>query len=125
MDMDDIDRIALYQKNGVDKAFLVPQYAALCSRDRTLVYDEGLKLGLETALNIARVRECARSKATESGARSPLPSDFNPDEMQSLITDLFGLSTTAAPAPPVKPQQSALMMLSYTSRFTHSCRRWD
>ena len=97
MSMEDIDRIVLYNKYDIDKKILVPRYAALCSRELTLTYDEGLKLGMETALLIARARECARCKATDSGARTPLPDDFKADDMKSLITDLFDIQKDDLP----------------------------
>jgi hypothetical protein len=90
-DIFDIDRIVLYHKYEVDKTLLVPYYAALCAREQTITYEEGLKLGLETALKLARARECARSEFKSKGGRSPLPDEFKMEDMGSLITDDFEL----------------------------------
>jgi hypothetical protein len=93
----DTDRIVLYHTYAVDKNILIPSYAALCARDYPLTNEEGRKLGIETALLISRARECARCKRTDSGASSPLPSDFKDDDMHSLITDLFELQENTVP----------------------------
>jgi hypothetical protein len=102
MEMSDVDRVALYHKYDIDKAVLVPRYASLCSRDQTITVIEGRKLGMETAMTLARARECARCKSPQSGGRSPLPPDFKQDDMHSLITDLFGLPSAGPEKPPTR-----------------------
>jgi hypothetical protein len=91
----DIERIVLYQKYDVDKNLLLPCYSALCAREAPLNLAEGMKLGLETALMIARARECARSKPTGSGERSPTPVDLNEQDMHGIIRDLFNIPKPA------------------------------
>ncbi|KAK0226371.1 hypothetical protein IW262DRAFT_1268063, partial [Armillaria fumosa] len=88
--MDDIERIVVYQKYNVDKHLLIPRYAALCARTETLSLAEGIRLGMETALNIARARECARSPSVE-GLRSPTSVALPDEEMHGLIVDLFSI----------------------------------
>jgi len=90
--VDNIDKIVLYQKYDVNKDLLVPCYSALCMREAPLSLHEGLKLGLETALMIARARECARCKPTDSGERSPTPADLDEQDMHNLVKDLFGIA---------------------------------
>ncbi|KAK0459130.1 uncharacterized protein EV420DRAFT_304722 [Desarmillaria tabescens] len=89
--MDDIDRIVVYQKYNVDKHLLIPRYAALCARTETLTLAEGIRLGMETALNIARARECARSPSVD-GLRSPTSVALPSEEMHGIIVDLFSIS---------------------------------
>ncbi|KAK0486259.1 hypothetical protein IW261DRAFT_789053 [Armillaria novae-zelandiae] len=95
--MDDIERIVVYQHYHVDKHLLVPRYAALCARTETLTLTEGIRLGMETALNIARARECARSPSV-AGLRSPTSVALPHEEMRSLIVDLFSISEASASA---------------------------
>ncbi len=89
--MDDIERIVVYQQYNVDKHLLIPRYAALCARTETLSLAEGIRLGMETALNIARARECARSPSID-GLRSPTSVALPAEEMRGLILDLFSIS---------------------------------
>ncbi|KAG7449819.1 uncharacterized protein BT62DRAFT_886109, partial [Guyanagaster necrorhizus] len=88
--MDDIERIVVYQKYNVDKRLLIPRYAALCARTETLSLSEGMRLGMETALNIARARECARSPSV-GGLRSPTSVILPSEEMHGIIVDLFSI----------------------------------
>jgi hypothetical protein len=118
--MSDVDRIVLYHKHNIDKSYLVPRYAALCSREQTLTCDEGLSLGMETALNIARVRECARSQFKEAGGRSPLPSEFKTDDMRTLIQELFGIPQTT-PNEPDTPENGMLMICCIFQALPHVC----
>ena len=51
----DLDRIATYQANAVDRKLLIPYYARLCEREEPLTLPEGMKLGMETTLIIAQI----------------------------------------------------------------------
>ncbi|KAF8190893.1 hypothetical protein BJ912DRAFT_316196 [Pholiota molesta] len=62
-ELPDVKRIKLYHDTAVDRALLVPRYAALCARDAPLSLAEGRDLGMETTLMIARGREEARAGA--------------------------------------------------------------
>lgn len=104
--MSDIDRVVLYHKYDVDKLLLVPRYAALCAREQPLTLAEGRLLGLETALMLARGRECAREKPTDNGARSPTPVDLEESEMHGMIKDLFGLDQ-ASSSPTIEGSQTS------------------
>jgi hypothetical protein len=94
MGMSDVDRIVLYHNCSVEESYLVPCYSALCSREETITVEEGLKLGIATALQLARARECARSKWKANEGRSPLPDDFQDADMRSLIIESFNLPAT-------------------------------
>jgi hypothetical protein len=89
-----VERIHIYHKHDLDRNLLVPRYAELCSREEPLSLEEGMKLGLETSLMIARARETARS-GTRDGTRSPLPAHVKEQDMVSLVKELFKI-----PVPP-------------------------
>jgi hypothetical protein len=67
--IDPVDKIVLAELYDVPQ-WLKPSYAALCQRANPLEDCEGEKLGLKTALRIARAREAVR----ESPSRHPSPS---------------------------------------------------
>ena len=52
----DVKRIKLYHETDVDRNLLVPRYAALIERDEPLTLEEGMDLGMETTLQIAKGR---------------------------------------------------------------------
>ncbi|KAJ7580152.1 hypothetical protein C8J56DRAFT_834130 [Mycena floridula] len=91
LDVDDITRIVIYQKYNVDRTFLIPRYASLCQREATISLEEGMKLGMETTLNIVRARECARSPSGFDGTRSPVPANIDAAEMGNIIKSLFNI----------------------------------
>ena len=97
LELPDVDRVTVYHKYEVDKNLLVPRYAALCERESPLTLREGLQLGMETTLMIARAREYARANPTPSGARSPRVAGMPCDEMTHLVRELFEVPT-AVPA---------------------------
>jgi len=73
IEMEDVDRIALYHKHGVDRKILIPRYSALGARDYSLTVEEGNKLGMETTIFIAHARDCARSYMSLGGGDTPMP----------------------------------------------------
>ncbi|KAF8071489.1 hypothetical protein FPV67DRAFT_1411818 [Lyophyllum atratum] len=89
LELEDVDRIATYQNHDIDRNLLIPRYAALCEREEPLSLHEGLQMGMETTLMIARAREYARANPSRSGARSPTAAGFREDEMQALVRQLF------------------------------------
>ncbi|KAG6816665.1 hypothetical protein H0H87_004025 [Tephrocybe sp. NHM501043] len=96
----DVERIATYQNHEVDRNLLIPRYAALTEREQPLSLAEGMQLGLETTLMIARAREYARANPAADGTRSPTSAVVREDEMQSLVRLLFDIK----PSPPVNPE---------------------
>ncbi|KAK0454521.1 hypothetical protein EV421DRAFT_1757279 [Armillaria borealis] len=112
--MDDIERIVVYQKYNVDRHLLIPRYAALCARTETLSLAEGIRLGMETALNIARARECARSPSVD-GMRSPTSVTLPSEEMHGLIVDLFSISEASDSASKGQENGSSTASSSTTS----------
>lgn len=87
--MADIDRVVVYQDNDVDRNLLIPTYAALCERDDPLTTAEGRRLGFETALTIAHLREISRRAAHD--CLSPSPSNFHGPDLVGLVRELFGI----------------------------------
>lgn len=119
LEMSAIDRIVLYHRYEVDRALLIPRYAALCEREQPLTLEEGTRLGMETTLNIVRARECARSTPSLNGTRSPIPAMIDAEEMGSIIKDLFGILETirdsdasVAPETVKSPTAAAKALLS-------------
>ncbi|KAF8648515.1 hypothetical protein AX16_006221 [Volvariella volvacea WC 439] len=103
----DIDKIVIYHKYDVDRNLLLPQYVALCLREKPLDLHEGLRLGLETSIMIARARECAR-QPVQNGLRSPSTIHADQIEMENIVKDLFGLTKTEpAPVPSDIPNGTA------------------
>lgn len=90
--MSDVERIHVYQKYEVDRNLLISRYAALCEREEPLSVAEGMRLGMETALTIARAREIARSKPLDGGLRSPTKANVPVATLQDIIRDIFTIS---------------------------------
>jgi hypothetical protein len=88
--MPDIDRVVVYQDNDVDYNLLIGCYAALCERDEPITPAEGRRMGIETALTIAQLREMVRRSPID--CRSPTPSNFRGHELFSFVRELFGIS---------------------------------
>ncbi|KAG5652750.1 hypothetical protein H0H81_003837 [Sphagnurus paluster] len=91
LELGDVDRIATYHRYDVDRRLLIPRYAALCEREEPLTLHEGMELGLETTLMIARAREYARGPSKDNGPRSPTAAGMEVNEMHSLIQTLFDI----------------------------------
>ncbi|KAJ3820747.1 hypothetical protein F5880DRAFT_1487436 [Lentinula raphanica] len=85
--LDLVDRISLYQECNADEDLLIPLYAQLCSRDRTLSLIETHKLGYETAVMVFQAREQLRSPLDRG--KSPLPDDIEEGEVEDTIRDLM------------------------------------
>jgi hypothetical protein len=88
--MPDIERVAIYQDNGVDHDLLTPWYAALCERDEPITPSEGGRLGIETALTIAKLREMARRSPVD--LKSPIPANFHGNGLYELVREVFGIA---------------------------------
>ncbi|KAH7908944.1 hypothetical protein BJ138DRAFT_1090366 [Hygrophoropsis aurantiaca] len=99
LEIEPVDKISIYHEYSINRAFLVPSYIAVCTRDKPLSFVEGSKLGMETVLRIADARERARQRAAESGIRSPTYEDFDEMEMESMVREVFGVGSR--PASPI------------------------
>lgn len=92
----DVKRIKLYHLNNVDRNILIPRYAALCEREDPLTLEEGMDLGMETTLQIAKGREEVRTARLPSGARSPLTPTIHGEDLRTVIRELFKIAPTSA-----------------------------
>ncbi|KAJ8495035.1 hypothetical protein ONZ45_g13034 [Pleurotus djamor] len=91
LEMSDVQRIHVYHKYAVDRNLLIGRYAALCEREEPLSVAEGMLLGMETALTLARAREIARSKPADSGLRSPTKANVPANTLTSIIKGIFDI----------------------------------
>ncbi|KAF5377710.1 hypothetical protein D9757_009352 [Collybiopsis confluens] len=92
LEMPDIDRVVAYHKFELDRRLLLHRYAALTAREEPLTLEEGNALGMETTVKIFRAREVARAVSTSGGSRDPTIVTLSPEEMQSLVLDLFEIT---------------------------------
>jgi hypothetical protein len=114
-----VDKIAIYHEYSINKLFLIPAYIAVCKRDKPLTFAEGMQLGMETVLRVADARERARQRAAESGIRSPTFDDFEDSEMESMVKEVFGI--TSRPTSPI-PQTSSSSTYTNGSTYTGSTK---
>ena len=80
-----VEKIQIYQDFKIERLRLLPSFAELILRRSPLSLEEGLKVGLETALQIARARELSRGAHTKPSAA------LNESELRSVIRDTFEL----------------------------------
>jgi hypothetical protein len=89
-----LQKIVLYQTCKVDQKYLQGAFTAVAVRDEPITIEEGRELGLDTALQLARVREAARAPLS-SGKRSGNPRspvNIAGVELDALVKDIFQLS---------------------------------
>lgn len=84
--LDPVSRIALYNEYRVERRLLVPAYLALAERAEPLSLEEGMHLGLETAIGVTRAREFARGT---NGGRSSAPVKASDDELARVVRETF------------------------------------
>jgi hypothetical protein len=103
-----LPKIVLYQKYSIDRNLLKHALTALTIRDEALAIEEGREIGLETALDLARAREIARSPVF-SGKKSGNPRSpvhLAGSELDVVIKDIFHLPSSTGPDPPTPSQPS-------------------
>ncbi|KAG0698569.1 hypothetical protein DFH29DRAFT_1018007, partial [Suillus ampliporus] len=47
-----VDKIAIYHEYSIDKLFLVPAYIAVCKKDKPLTFTEDMQLMMDTVLHV-------------------------------------------------------------------------
>jgi hypothetical protein len=115
MEIDPVEKIAIYHEYTINKLFLISSYIAVCKREKPLSFAEGMRLGMETVLRIADARERARQRAAESGIRTPTFDDFEDNEMETMVREVFGIaSRPTSPTPQTSPS------FSYSNGSTHT-----
>jgi len=101
-----VSKIQIYQEFKIDRSRLLSSFAELTTRPNPLSFEEGQKVGLETALQIARARELSRGSHTK-----PSAVQLQEAELRSAIRDAFGLDddlldfSTVTNPPSQQPQQ--------------------
>ncbi len=95
-----LQRVALYQKYAIDRSLLRPALTALTIRDEPITIDEGREISLETALELAKAREIARSPVFSGKKGNPRsPVNLAGVELDTLIKDIFNLPSSTKPDP--------------------------
>ena len=87
-----VEKIHIYQAFRIDRSLLAESFAKLTLRPETLNLEEGNKLGIETALQIAQARELSRGSNSGTKASTVQLSDA---ELRSVIQNAFGLEEEA------------------------------
>ena len=64
--MSPVDKIVLAQEFDINGHWLLGAYTALCERPEPLTISEGARLGLETAMRVAQLREQLRANSRKS-----------------------------------------------------------
>jgi hypothetical protein len=101
-----VEKIHIYQAFRIDRSLLAESFAKLTLRPETLSLEEGNKLGIETALQIAQARELSRGSTGRASAVQ-----LNDAELRSVIQNAFGLEEEAffdfatGPSPAPGPSQ--------------------
>jgi hypothetical protein len=83
-----IEKISIYQNFHLDRSLLAESFARVTVRPEPLNLEEGRKLGIEMALQIAQARELYRG--SHSGTKA-LVVQLNDSELRSVIQDALGL----------------------------------
>lgn len=102
-DMDEVVRVGYYQDYGVAPQYHIRHLAVLITRELPLTIEEGEKLGIKTAMRIARARETARAEKKD-GLRTPTTATLDDDEMKNVVYSIFGFEQPPEPTPP-KPEE--------------------
>lgn len=94
LEIDPIEKVYIYHRFNISRGYLVVSYASIVTRQGPLTLTEGRKLGLDTSLKIAEARERLRSQVSErNGVRSPMPDDFDPKDVDTIVRELFEVPT--------------------------------
>ncbi|EIW80274.1 hypothetical protein CONPUDRAFT_82586 [Coniophora puteana RWD-64-598 SS2] len=104
--MDPVDKIAMYDKYGVDRRYVVPAYAHLASRPKYLSREEGNKLGLRVVIDVNHIREDALRSAASSGGSSgitPTSADLEQSMLFDLVERHLGLPSGCGTPSPKTP----------------------
>jgi hypothetical protein len=93
-------KVVLYQKYEVDRNLLKPALTALTIRDEPLEIEEGREIGLETALDLAKAREIARTPVFKKAGNPRSPVSLAGVELDGVIKDIFRLPSSATSTGP-------------------------
>ncbi|KAG0696446.1 hypothetical protein DFH29DRAFT_984617 [Suillus ampliporus] len=96
LEMDPVEKIAVYNKYELDKALLLREYKHLCTREGQMSIEEGEKVGLPTVLGIHQARERAMKSAAAKECRSPTAADADDEELEEILKDVFNLNINSS-----------------------------
>lgn len=88
-----VDRIHIYQQHNLDKTLLLDSFESLTTREEPIGVEEGMKLGLQTSVQIAMARE--KSRGPDTGLRSP-DVQLDSPHIRGLLSDIFRIETNGA-----------------------------
>ena len=91
--MSPVDRIHIYQQHNLDKNLLLDSFESLTTREEPIGVEEGMKLGLQTSIQIAMARE--KSRGPDTGLRSPDVKLDSP-HIRDLLSGIFRIQTDGA-----------------------------
>lgn len=92
LEIDPVEKIAIYDKYGIDRSLLLREYKRLCTREGQMSTEEGEKVKLPTVLGIYQARERAIRSAVAMGRRNPTPADADEEELENILIDIFNLN---------------------------------
>ena len=92
LNLQPIEKIALYKEYKINPDLLLPSYTTLCRNEKLPSPDEGRKLSLDTVLRLASARENMLLAAMESGCKTPTTASTPDDVTRSIIAELFELN---------------------------------
>jgi hypothetical protein len=91
-----VEKIHIYQVFKLEKSLLLQSYIELATRPEPLSLDDGHKLGIETSIQIVRIRELSRGSDPGKGPRKPSSVQLREAELRSVIQEAFALADTPA-----------------------------
>ncbi|KAG1727468.1 uncharacterized protein EDB91DRAFT_1061124 [Suillus paluster] len=96
LEMDPVEKIAIYNKYELDNSLLLREYKHLCTREGRMSIEEGEKVGLPTILGIHQARERALMSAVAQGCRSPTSADVDDEELEKILKHVFNLNISSS-----------------------------
>lgn len=92
LDLQPIEKIAIYKRYNVNPELLLPSYITICRKERLPSPEEGKILSMETVLKLASAREQMLLSASESGCKTPTTASTPDDVTKAIIAKLFELT---------------------------------
>ena len=92
MPIEPVEKICIYQEFHLDRLLLAGSFGQLTLRPEPLTLEEGHKLGMETAIQIAQARELSRRFNPNT---KPSTIQVDNAELRSVIQDVFDVTLTA------------------------------
>lgn len=111
-----VNQVTMAVKHHVPE-WLPLGYAALCRRLEPIEVEEGMKLGLETTVKLAKAREGIREGSSRAMDRKAPPYSFDDDLITMIVDDIFW----PTPVSPVSEMATVkIPVVTSTAPFTPS-----